>query len=421
MPANTFRQAVLAVSIVWLTALLSGCIAYRHVPPAPQASAAIPAVLQQRTAAVAPPATLFMVAHQTSNQQLRERASSTVATWFAAPVPGAEPDYRITLSTSRHGTHMGKFTGTFLLYLVTLGLAPAINTGAHSSELVISAGGQEIFRDVQLTELEDMFSMWGPVSGMVGKAGSSQPQAAVDYLMSGHGAALARRVAQDQGAFATVAAQGTAEAFGNYLAANPNSFFRGEALRGLSVLASRMPAPLAAHRANLGKYPDYIRFLADSEALWFVGPEGMRVMDIGPALQAGTAAELLAAQIRAAGKPYKVFSAAELGVLKSRGIPDTVVAAMLDATSASGHVAGMANSLAPASALPATSSVPAAPSAPALPGTAAAPKTAGDVAAECAKKFAAIKACEQIPSFGASVCKSQVNKKYASMACALVQ
>lgn len=59
----------------------------------------------------------------------------------------------------------------------------------------------------------------------------------------------------------------------------------------------------------------------------------------------------------------------------------------------------------------------------AAPAAEAAPtagQVVGDVAAQCAKKYAALKACDQT-GFGAGICRKVVEKKYSSLACALVR
>lgn len=70
---------------------------------------------------------------------------------------------------------------------------------------------------------------------------------------------------------------------------------------------------------------------------------------------------------------------------------------------------------------PAAAAAEPAPEVSAVPAAPAEAPAAGDIAAQCAKKYAAMKACEQIPSLGATVCKSQVNKTYKHLVCSLIQ
>jgi hypothetical protein len=124
---------------------------------------------------------------------------------------------------------------------------------------------------------------------------------------------------------------------------------------------------------------------------------------------------LLASRIKAAGQPYKVFDSNEISLLREGGLSATLIAAMIDvsASAQAGQAAAQ-----PAAAAPVANAVPA--SAPA-PGAPPAAPTAGDIAAQCAKRYAALKACDQVPSFGANLCRSQVKNKYNHLACELIQ
>ncbi|MFZ5723129.1 MAG: hypothetical protein ACOY33_05650 [Pseudomonadota bacterium] len=417
--SRVVARSLLVPVVLLLSAGLTGCFTSRHLPPAPLAETPAPAVLKNRSATVTTTG-LAVVAPGRPDT----RAKEAIGSWFATPASGSAADYDVSISEK---TQMGGgfWVTVFCPYLCTLGILPAWGTETHTSELVIRSGGQEIYRDTQQTRVRSALSLYTPAALLFGRLGNGGRRESVDYLINAHRAALARRGEQENQAFAAAVQQGNAEAFRNYLRSNPQSFFRGEALRGLSALASRSGEPLAAHRQNLALWPDYGQYMAGTEALWFVGPAGMQVLDIGPALEKGTAPELLAAQIRAARQPYKVFSADDLAWLKGKGIPDTVVAAMLDATTASGMTMAAPATAAAAAAVPAATGMSLmaapAPAAAGTPGAAGVKPTAGDIATQCAKKFAAMKACEQIPSFGASICKSQVNKTYSHIACAVIQ
>ncbi|HKJ70677.1 MAG TPA: PDZ domain-containing protein [Gammaproteobacteria bacterium] len=65
-----------------------------------------------------------------------------------------------------------------------------------------------------------------------------------------------------------------------------------------------------------------------------VGPEELRVVDAMGLMAGGLGPNAVAAKIRSAGKPYKDFSAPEMQDLAGFGVPDEVIAAMVEATAA---------------------------------------------------------------------------------------
>lgn len=422
------RRPLSLIVLLPLLLVLSGCITSRNLPPGPIATMPAPPVLQSRSAMVNSPGAF-------DKGQIIPSAKAEIGSWFASPMDGSA-DYEVTVTEQvKMG---GDFIATLICpYLCTLGILPVWGTETHTSQMVVKSRGQEVFRSTQQTRVRQALSIYTPAALMFGKLGSGGRRDGVDYLTSAHRAALAQRVDAERMAFTAAVQQGTTESFATYLNSYPQSFFRGEALRGLSMLAERSHAPLEAHRRHLALYPDYGRYLSGVDGLWFVGPVGMQVVDIGPALEKGTSPELLAAQIRAARQPYRIFSADDLGWLKEKGIPDSVVAAMLDATTAAGNTMAMAT---PAANVQAAVPPPAAPAPAGLFGAMLAPTGAapqqqqppatvgaavtqavGQVAAECAKKYASMKLCEQMPGFGASICKAQVNKKYTNIVCAGIQ
>lgn len=422
MPQSFLPPSLFRVAVVVCLLGLHGCVSSRHLPPGPIADVPSPAILKSRTAAVT--GSFDTRPNLASPSYKQVSPLPEINTWFAPPAAGGS-DYTVTVSgTNKMG---GDFIGSFFLYLFSLGILPAWSTNTITSEVSIKSGNTEVFHDTEQTRIRSALSVFSPFAFFAGKPGSSAGQEGATWLLAAHRAALAHRVDQDRVAFEAAVQQGTNDAFDKYLAANPQSFFRGEALRGLSVLAARSRDPLAAHKTNLAHYPDYSRFIDGDQALWFVGPAGMQVVDIAPVLKKGTSPELLAAQIRAARQPYKVFTADELAWLKDKGIPDSVAAAMLDATTA----ANAAGVTAPAtvSALPAATTAAAllggqvSPAAPAPAGTpvAAAKPTLGDTATECAEKLAALKACEQVPFPGNLGCKVIAKQKFNNPACSVIQ
>lgn len=423
------------LALLLLALPLTGCITYKHIPAAPVADVQAPEVLRSRTATVAPPPRLALVASMPGNRRLQARMAESTTSWFAPPA-GGTVDYQVEYNHSQKATNGGQFGATFVLYLFTGGGLPFVGTMNEQSEMIVRANGEEVFRDTQVTQVRRALTVWTPFALFAGSMGAAQPTQAVDHLVAGHRAALNRRINEEQLAFSAAAAAGTAAAFGQYLDNHPRSFFRGEALRRLSQLAARSSNPLAAHKPYAARYPDYVRYIDGNDALWFVGPPGMQVMDIAPAIRRGTGAELLASQIRAARQPYKVFSEEELAQLKRRGVPDAVAAAMLDVTrevgvaaavtapdsgvQAAGGGALFATMAAPAAASNGATMAPATPAQPEDLGA----KVAGG-AAECAKAYIAKKACEKIPDptpfgFAIKACIKQVKKTYGGAGCPLL-
>jgi hypothetical protein len=112
-----------------------------------------------------------------------------------------------------------------------------------------------------------------------------------------------------------------------WLIDNPRSLFAGEILGNL---ASHTPRPdtLGWHQENVSLFPGYLAFLSEEDALWFVGPDGMQVIDLVDAAKRGTSQSILAAQVETQG-PYKVFSDDEIHRLSKSGLSSDLIAAMI--------------------------------------------------------------------------------------------
>jgi hypothetical protein len=219
--------------------------------------------------------------------------------------------------------------------------------------------------------------------------------------------ALQQYIHIQQADYENVVSAGSVDAYRQYLKNNPDSFFRMETLRRLAELAPSSHA-LSYHRDNIALDNAYIVYLPDEYDIWFLGPQDMKVYDV-LRLSHDEDNPLLASRIRAANQPYKVFNSDEIALLKEGGLPSSLIAAMIDASASA--QAGSARP-AVASTNAAAANTPAGP---------AGQNGMNDIVAQCAKRYAAFKACDQIPSFGANVCRSQVKKKYSHMACELVQ
>lgn len=351
-----------ALSLLLLAyAMLAGCVTSMNLPPGPVADVAAPAVLKSRTATVTGThsyAAPAFAAGGAAGGTNPPSVNAEIQGWFAAPVADAS-DYQVQIGNT---VQKGKdIWPSFFIYMLSLGVLPAWRTDTITSRLSVSAGGVELYSDTQQTRLRSALTVFSPFAFMAAnKSGGAGAVDSTVYLLSAHRAALAQRVEQERVAFEAVAQRGTAADFEGYLASTPHSFFRGEALRGLAALAARARKPKLAHKDYQARYPDY---------------------------------DLARGVI-----PVSVPVAAPATVPALLPPTESVLATVPAASSLmSGAVAS--------SAIPA----------------AAAPPGVGDIAAQCTKKYAAMKLCDQIPSFGAMVCRSQVNKTYKHVACSLIQ
>ena len=340
-----------------------------------------------------------------SGKDAYDLARTEVSGWFAGP----GDDYAVEL-----GNQGGKETGgwTFFMYFLSLGLLPYVGENDYTSTLVLKdRQGNEVFRNTEQYKMRGALSVWLPTAMAVGSTGGGEAQESVRDQMNRHKLALGQHIVATRAEYERAVAADTVETHRNYLKQNPGSFFRAASLRRLADLAPDQNA-LRFHIDNLKLAPDYLAYVPEDQAIWFVGPEGLRVHDV--LTQSRSQAEsILAARIRTGGGAYKVFSADEIERLQESGLKPGLVAAMMEVSA--GKVAAPA--VQPAASAPVA--VPVTTAAP----TAAEPDSPSvtDIAAQCAKRFAAMQACEQIPSFGSNICKAQVRKTYNHLACEIIQ
>ena len=339
-----------------------------------------------------------------------EVAAAELSGWFASQ----GDDLNVTL---RNENYKDRGWSTMFVYFLSLGLLPSWLTTEGETVLEVKAGDEVLFQNREPVAYKTSLSVWLPTAYAFGSPGSGQYQVMVTDQLNRHKMALGQYVASQQAAYEQAVSAGTAEAYRQYVKDHPDSFFRMETLRRLAALAPATNA-LAFHRQNVDLDEAYILYLPDDYDVWFLGPEDMRVHDI-LRLSRKEDEALLASRIKAAGQPYKVFDSNEIGMLREGGLSSALIAAMIDA-SANAPAAAQRPAVAQPAALDASAAGPAAP-APAAGEEAAGPTTVGDIAAQCAKRYAAMKACDQVPSFGANICRSQVKKKYSHIACELIQ
>jgi hypothetical protein len=395
--------------VVGLSLALSACSTHAYLP-----------LDGQLQGAVAPPAELKTVAGTAATRfffapkQLRDSHSGG----YAANVAVAEArswfgrsggDYKIELSNGG----VGKATGNWLVipYAVSLGLIPVVTHQEFESTLVLKdSDGAEIFRNSERYKIRGAFAIW-PTALLFGTEGDSLSNSGISDQMNRHKLALGQHIAVSRGEYEQAVSAATVDAYRAYLEQHPASFYRQETLRRLAALAPAQNA-LRFHIDNVALEADYLRFIPGDQALWFVGPEGLRVHDV--LTQSRSQAEpILAARIRTGGAAYKVFTTDEIERLQQSGMKPGLVAAMMEVSAQ--KVSSPAVQPAPGASVvtPATMTV--------APAAAPEDPTAGDIAAQCAKRLVAMQACDRVPSLGRNVCRAQVQRTYDHIACAVIQ
>lgn len=403
------RAAFRGLALAAVAVVASGCTGTRYMPPSGQLAPVVAAPQELRGFEGAASID-FDVPGGYASPNVRtypsELATAEVSGWFEAP--GDE----ITVSLS-HDNMDDRGWGTMAIYFLSLGLLPSWVTSEGETVLEVKAGDEVLFQNRETVAYRTSLSVWLPTAYAFGSPGKGQYQVMTSDQLNRHKLALGQYIASQKADYERAVSAGTVSAYRQYLKDNPDSFFRMETMRRLSGLAP-VTNSLAFHRENVMLDNAYLVYLPDEYDIWFIGPEGMRVYDVLRLSRTEDDA-LLASRIRAARQPYKVFDSDEISMLKEGGISSTLIAAMIDASAN----AGSAPAPAPVAATPAMQPALAAPA----PGEAApaAQNTVGDIAAQCAKRYAAMKACDQVPSFGANICRSQVKKKYSHIACELIQ
>ncbi len=395
---------VLLWSIALISVLATGCTGTRYMPQ--QGQLASPALAPEALKSFAGTADIRLnvpggFASPSARHYPTQIAAAEVNRWFA------ESGQDLTVSM-RNENIKDSGSLTIITYLLTLGILPSwINTKGETV-LEVKTGDQVLFQNREPVAYRSSLAMI-PTAYALGSPGKTQYEVMANDQLNRHKQALQQFIQSQQAGYESAVSAGTVDAYRQYLKDNPQSFFRMETLRRLADLAPATHA-LPYHRGNIALDSAYIVYLPDEYDIWFLGPQDMKVYEV-LRLSRDEDNALLASRIRAAKQPYRVFNADEIALLKEGGLSSSLIAAMIDAS---------ANSQSgPAPTAPAVASAVAQPAG--TPAEPAAQSGMTDIAAQCAKRYAAFKACDQIPSFGANICRSQVKKKYAHMACELIQ
>lgn len=333
--------------------------------------------------------------------------------WFA----GKGDDYQLKLTTKVEETTRETH---WLPFLLTLSLWPDITETRRTSTLQLWSGDELVFSNTEPFALREAASLYFPTPMIFGMTGHHAAGTLARDQLNRHALALGKHIAAHRSQYQQAVRADTIASYRDYLDQHPRSFFRADALRKLAMRAPKNNA-VAFHQDNLRRYgASYKALIPSEQALWFIGPPEMTVRDLLNK-QRKQSTELLASRIRAANAPYKVFSDNEIEILQRGGIKAGIIAAMIDVSAQqnSGRPAATAGN--PAALGGTLIQQQGATPATAAPDTTPAAPDAGAIAADCAKRFAAMKACDQVPSFGRSICKAGVRSKYDHLACDLIQ
>ena len=392
-------------SIALLSVLASGCTGTRYMPA--QGQLAGPATAPQALQGFAGTADIQLdlpggYASPEARNYPTQLATSEVSRWFA--------DAGEDLTVSMHNENIDDSGWiTMIPYFLTLGILPSWVTTKGETVMEVKAGDQVLFQNREPVQYKSALSMLLPTAYLVGSPGTEQYEIMTNDQLNRHKQALQQFIQSQQAGYESAVSAGTVDAYRQYLNNNPESFFRMETLRRLAELAPATHA-LPYHRDNIAIDSAYIVYLPDEYDIWFLGPQDLKVYDV-LRLSRDEDNTLLASRIRATRQPYKIFNTDEIALLKEGGLSSDLIAAMIDASASS--------QTGPTPAPPAVASAAAQPAG--TPAESPAQNGMSDIAAQCAKRYAAFKACDQVPSFGANICRSQVKKKYSHIACELIQ
>lgn len=180
-----------------------------------------------------------------------------------------------------------------------------------------------------------------------------------------------------------------------------------------NALATR-PDRLDHYQKLTREFPVFHRYIPGHDKLFFVGPADRQVLDVWRELRSGADPNIVAATIRAAGRPYRIYTGDETVWLKKQSIPDPVIIAMIEASASTNSAAGATHVSVPGAGQSLQQIH-------LQSGPAAAGGAESNLLAECAKAIAAIKACEQIKGdkLGVSrtICVNQVKKGLGGTDC----
>lgn len=228
--------------------------------------------------------------------------------------------------------------------------------------------------------------------------------------------------AESAAAFEEAKRIGTYAGYRDFLNRFPYALERKDALSAMAALVGKPKGTYDGYKKFVTDFPDGLDFVPQDFQLYLIGPEGMRVHDIIDLLKKGIEDTVIAAKIRMQNGFYKDFSFQEISALKKKGVPASIVEAMLDSTSRAKRMqeeerskkememllADIQRAQRRLEELKASQSQQVQTSA-AREGEG---NTAADIAKNCVAQIAALEACKQLPGLLQSACKATAKAKF---------
>lgn len=225
-------------------------------------------------------------------------------------------------------------------------------------------------------------------------------------------------VTADNDAYGAAEKTNTVDAWLAFITAHSSDKRVAIAARRVSALASSATgdAQLAIDEKLVAAYPAGAAELPPERRVLLIGPKGLRVRDVQTMTAAKISPKVILARINASTEPYKNFDGDELIVLKNLGVADDLVAAMVEVTTkvverrrADEERQAMRAEIAALKAMIAEKKAEGGASKGETIQTKEGPM---DVLASCAKRLAALKACDQIPFPGSSICSAAAESSF---------
>lgn len=414
-----------------MAVLLSGCFSFKYLPadgqpvqavPVPAELSAMSGSHSQVRITSSEPA-FSIPAHNAAHQEL--------AQWFQSPGEEITVHFYTVDDTSKGLAQNGR-TGalSIIVSVATAMIVPFVVHDHAISTMDIRAGEQTLFRHQQRYVVRSSGSLL-PWAKLLGDSGDVAGAQTAQDLLARHKLVVERHLAESRSDWVAAESSGSVDAYRDFISQHPNALMATIAMKRLAAQAPTRN-PLAFHIENSRLHKAYLRFIPQDQAIWFIGPEDLRVHDVLTESRHQDAS-LLAARIRSAGA-YKLFDGDEVKRLQSSGIKPELVAAMLDATTtvarpgqSVGQSLGSCFGDAGSTQRCLQSQGHASPAGAAMMQPAAAGTTEAqgngvtDVMAECAQRYAALKTCDQVPFPGSTLCRAAANKKYSHLACSVIQ
>ena len=321
-----YRFTLIMVSLL----LISGCMTYRYVPAEDSTSPAMGNTSLPVAFQVAP---VRVDTHsRVRNHPDWKKIPPTIESALKPQVETLSGE-SATSQSPYLSMHVENETfkmnwGHFLMYIASIFTLPSSSDMQFDSEMTVNAGGETLFTSQANGSIRGYISVYSPSALFVGKKDPAIASADMaNDMMRQHRQALEEWVAvQKQQYDQEIAGKDILEQR-QWLIDNPQSLFASEILANLASHTPRRNT-LGWHRENVSQFPRYVAFLSEEDALWFVGPDGQRVIDLVDAAKRGTSQSILAAQVETQG-PYKPFSDEEIRRLRKSGLSSDLIAAMI--------------------------------------------------------------------------------------------